>query len=664
MALTPVLFVSKHANAVATEYSFANQFSNVQGQNQWYYQQWNGSTYSDMAWDATNSRWQGSCPFCIISQNWIHPDVNVESAIGWKAPMAGTVTVRGTMDDRTHEPTSDGVKTVIKKKSGTTISQVWPASGYQEIPASFMAEHIFTVTVKAGDMLYFHINKNGTTNYDATNWDPTISYTESPAYTVDKAERVMAPADFQKIGETKAQDSSMSIVPNGKSFDFYHSAHGTGTEKFTGTLAQPAQTAVYSKNNFSNAGSFDGNWWISNMYRTSDNALLAFCHIEQADVNTSGWWALGLAYSTDNGNSFKMLGKIVGQQVKDTGNNTNIYGVPYIIKDGYFYIYYGEPSVSVARAPVADVLAAAKNGTTSPWHKYYNGAWDQPGMNGLASTVLPRSDTNDYAVHGDAAYSTYTGSYIMTGYTHHDGKGIWLANTTDGVTFDKPTWLQHSDAASKDSLSPYETIVNVDGTDNGVVGQTFYVYFAYYSKWGDMTTYRNYYRQKVTLHQPDSGKTSYAASGDFGSVQGINQWYYYEYNGVNYNQLTWDAANNRWQGTKPYLIIGPGYQHADTYDSVRAWVAPRSGTVKITSSSNNVSVATGTNADGVKVKITKNGTNLWPANGMQTIKPGTAMTFAGISTTVTKGDTIYFHVNQNVNTNYDTTQWAPVVAYR
>jgi hypothetical protein len=288
--------------------------------------------------------------------------------------------------------------------------------------------------------------------------------------------------------------------------DFYHSSRDE-IQKFTGPLDQPAQTPVYSGAYFANPRNLPGLWWIPNIYQTRTGALLAFAHVEEADPATTGWWALGLAYSTDGGATFTKLGFIVTQHVHDTGPNVNIGGVPYVIKDGFFYLYFDEGAEHVARAPMTEVLAAAEQGAVSQWHKYFNGNWNEPGIDGRASPILSPRPGLSYLTHGDAAYSTYLGRYLLCAYNQSLGRGIYLAASDDGVHFDPPGWIQ-TNRNDKDSLSPYETIVNVDGTDNGVVGQVFYVYFGYRNRetLSDPNSrpyeYRWLYRQKVTLHKP------------------------------------------------------------------------------------------------------------------------------------------------------------------
>jgi hypothetical protein len=66
------------------------------------------------------------------------------------------------------------------------------------------------------------------------------------------------------------------------------------------------------------------------------------------------------------------------------------------------------------------------------------------------------------------------------------------------------------------TLSPYLTIVNEDGSDNGLVGDAFYVYFAFTPEWDDWMFHmanhpgwltpndglQQLVRQKVTLVAP------------------------------------------------------------------------------------------------------------------------------------------------------------------
>ncbi|MCD9023743.1 hypothetical protein [Cohnella silvisoli] len=151
------------------------------------------------------------------------------------------------------------------------------------------------------------------------------------------------------------------------------------------------------------------------------------------------------------------------------------------------------------------------------------------------------------------------------------------------------------------------------------------------------------------------------ASSGFGTTQGLNNWYYLESSGITYPQLTWNAAANAWKGSNAYnLIWSPAHIHPDLTDTVRAWKAPNAGTVIL---SGNVRKGN-SGGDGIQVKMMKNGSQVWPASGWQSIS-GTDITGINhnLKINVAANDMIYFVVNQNVNKDFDETIWDPVIVY-
>jgi hypothetical protein len=240
---------------------------------------------------------------------------------------------------------------------------------------------------------------------------------------------------------------------------------------------------------------------------------------------------------------------------------------------------------------------------------------------------------------------------------------VYLAFSDDATSYDAPSWIQSSDTSNKDSDSPFETIVDVSGSDNGIVGQSFYVYYGYRFKVSGVAEsdyprlWRWLYRQKVTLNRAGFDKKTYNASTDFTSKQGENNWYNFTYDGSRYSEMVWDDSEFRWKGPDRFLLVASTGQHPDGgKDSVRAWLAPKNGIVHISAA--NISVANGPDADGVGVKIVKNDVPIWPSTGYQRVSPGAGVVFGGADIAVAKNDTIYFHVNQNVGTAYDSTHWA------
>lgn len=161
-----------------------------------------------------------------------------------------------------------------------------------------------------------------------------------------------------------------------------------------------------------------------------------------------------------------------------------------------------------------------------------------------------------------------------------------------------------------------------------------------------------------------AGNTSqlFISSVDTTSVQGENQWYYQEYNG-NYINMSWDSTNKRWSGSYPYNLITNETQHPQTNSSVRKWVAPKSGSVRITSSFYVRKLTAG--GDGVCIKILKNNTQVWPFTPGYYWLPGNNTTgvVADAWIDVVPGDCVYFCVNQNATVDYDTVLWDAIASY-
>jgi RHS repeat-associated protein len=101
-------------------------------------------------------------------------------------------------------------------------------------------------------------------------------------------------------------------------------------------------------------------------------------------------------------------------------------------------------------------------------------------------------------------------------------------------------------------------------------------------------------------------------------------------------------------------------------DTVTRWVAPYTGTVAITAPVallQNAAAASYKTADGVRVAIQHNASELWflqiDAGDYATKTP------TGVSAvSVSKGDTIYFRVQSNDDGAYDQVSWAPQIAYQ
>ncbi|MBP1994421.1 hypothetical protein [Paenibacillus eucommiae] len=154
----------------STTYQAETGFSSTQGANQWGYQYWNGSTYTNMTWDSVNSYWSGTGSYNLVGSDFQHPGNTADSVRKWVAPSDGTITI----SDRVKlvAATGDGVNFKIKKNGTLFWNQdIYDTTGY----------HVYvSQTVAAGDVIYFVLNRKGSQLYDSTFTNPQIIHTPDP----------------------------------------------------------------------------------------------------------------------------------------------------------------------------------------------------------------------------------------------------------------------------------------------------------------------------------------------------------------------------------------------------------------------------------------------------------------------------------------------------
>lgn len=276
-------------------------------------------------------------------------------------------------------------------------------------------------------------------------------------------------------------------------------SHGfSGVHRTRGTVNRPFEASLwtfpkdpndlYSTGRqkaevFVNTKKYLRSLWITNLYQ-NEKGILAFVHVEAWDPSDDTKWVgrVGLAWSTNGGESFTYLGHIIQPFGAEpmTRDNGNVQGVPYIVRPEnpalpvsdsnpeYFYIYFQERTygyaVGAARAKVSDVIEAAVLGRSTPWNKFYNGSWTSSGMGGPA-TVTNLSGVT----HTDGAYSPASKkSYLVLTFP----KGLDPANTNTRVELydsnDMIKWNLKSEIVTEpasDLLKPgyqYATLVDPD----------------------------------------------------------------------------------------------------------------------------------------------------------------------------------------------------------
>ncbi len=150
---------------------------------------------------------------------------------------------------------------------------------------------------------------------------------------------------------------------------------------------------------------------------------------------------------------------------------------------------------------------------------------------------------------------------------------------------------------------------------------------------------------------------SYRASAGFSGLMGKNNWHYQEWNGSEYNDLafTVDEAHPKlqWYGTG-HGEVGGDYQIAGDHASVRRWVAPHGGVIRVEGAVLNK----GANA---VASIRLNSDQLW-----QNTATSAEASLHDLKLTVIQGDAVAFLVARKDSTRKDgmeRVQWNPVITY-
>ncbi len=223
----------------------------------------------------------------------------------------------------------------------------------------------------------------------------------------------------------------------------------------------------------------------------------------------------GLAYSTDLGVSWHKLGQIISPQTARAGNCQVEVGTGTLLVVGsYFYDYYtdeatgcngGDFNITVARASIASVIAAAQAGTPftsgagTLFMKYTgNGTWSGNGVTDLANPAAGGGAFSDLLtgnnyLEPNVRYDSFINKYVMT-YSNLFAS-LEIRFSDDGLAWGSPQTIVSGGGFPPNGLY-YPTLLNTSGGDPETLGSAFYVY--YVDPFGDWSQ-SNLKRVQVTL---------------------------------------------------------------------------------------------------------------------------------------------------------------------
>jgi hypothetical protein len=206
--------------------------------------------------------------------------------------------------------------------------------------------------------------------------------------------------------------------------------------------------------------------------------------VYHAEYNNPAYFLLGLAVSSDKGLHWTDIGEIIRFNMPFSYRGQPAPGAigdpPLVISpDGkYFYVYFldwlkngANTTASIARAPIADVLQDAFGGSVhfaAPFKKYYRGKWDQPGIGGASTDLIPEGH---FGGGNNVAYNSYIRRYMML---NSDSQNYSYAESPDGLHWTDTIFLGMLGYVP--DIAGYSGPIGL-GDDPAILGKDFYVYY-------------------------------------------------------------------------------------------------------------------------------------------------------------------------------------------
>ena len=206
--------------------------------------------------------------------------------------------------------------------------------------------------------------------------------------------------------------------------------------------------------------------------------------VYHAEYNDPAYFLLGLAVSYDKGLHWTDIGEIIRFNMPFSYHGQPASGAigdpPLVVSpDGkYFYIYFldwlkngANTTASIARAPITEVLQDAFGGNVhfaAPFKKYYLGAWDEPGIGGASTDLIPEGH---YGGGNNVAYNSYIHRYMML---NSDSQNYSYAESIDGLHWTDTIFLGMLGYVP--DVAGYSGPIGT-GDDPAILGKEFYLFY-------------------------------------------------------------------------------------------------------------------------------------------------------------------------------------------
>ena len=314
---------------------------------------------------------------------------------------------------------------------------------------------------------------------------------EVPAFIVGEREVIATKEQRDALGLKCFMDGNVGVLTSGDEVQLY-GANGREPVRVIGRRADPLQRV----DRVSIATSNKDFQYLAGgpLFRDPQSSrIFLFYHAEiHRGTEKNFYSVLGLAIQTDEqGLKFKDLGPIFAANIPNANAKSavEVCGSPYIIRDGYFYVYardvmtdgtegrLRQSNLSVARAEVEEAVRAGIAGKSAQWTKYYNGAFSEPAVGGKSS---PLEAGNPGTRWMDISYNATLDKVIMVvaaNTSAHDVE-LFITSSKDGIH-----WADRRRLAAENGEAFYPSIVGFLD-DPRRTEKEFYVYYTFSAKGG------------------------------------------------------------------------------------------------------------------------------------------------------------------------------------
>lgn len=268
-----------------------------------------------------------------------------------------------------------------------------------------------------------------------------------------------------------------------------------------GTLDDPVAGGVLSRSPVVNAPA--GYLWVGGgpVYQDAQTGLiLQVLHLEQSLPSDRFYATLHLGLFDAASGQTRYLGPLVRPELpfetaQALGWTADVGTSSLTVVGEHLHVYFPDyrldstgtrvvaSNLSVARARLADVLAAARAGHVVPWYKYHDGGWESPAWGGPSSDL--RAGRNPWGPH---VVRHNSGAMVMVAGV--SPREMVLSVSEDGVngwSAEVPLFREPQRWAM------YPTLVGF-GEDPSIIGDQFYLYYTQFEStdpnWSEATVKR------------------------------------------------------------------------------------------------------------------------------------------------------------------------------